>query len=79
MRCIDMNSIKFNTKRVCNVLISFCLLFLLGGNALAAEIGLNDFVVRRGKELARWLDENLEEESSSLPLGLQGNALKSSE
>jgi hypothetical protein len=52
---------------------------LLGGNALAAEIGLNDFVVRRGKELARWLDENLKEESSSLPLGLQGNALKSSE
>jgi hypothetical protein len=35
---------EFNTKRVFNVLIAFCLLFLLGGNALAAEIGLNDFV-----------------------------------
>ncbi|MGB9131546.1 MAG: hypothetical protein WCB90_02895 [Methanosarcina sp.] len=52
---------------------------MLGGNALAAEIGLNDFVVRRGKELARWLDENLKGESSSLPLEFQGNALKSSE
>jgi hypothetical protein len=39
-----MNSMKFNTKRVFNVLIAFCLLFFIGGNALAAEIGLNDFV-----------------------------------
>jgi hypothetical protein len=47
--------------------------------AILIEGAGKDFVVRRGKQLERWLDENLEEDSSSLPFRLQENALKSSE
>ncbi len=42
-------TMRFNTKRVCNVFIAFCLLFLLGGNALAAgNQSSTDFVGNLG-------------------------------
>jgi hypothetical protein len=43
MRCIDMKSIKINTKKLLmNLLIASSLLFLMGGNALA-DVGMKDF------------------------------------
>ena len=44
--------------------------------AVLIEGAGKDFVVRRGKQLEAWLNENLNDDSNPLPFGLQGNGLK---